>query len=121
MNMPERDAFSPTGQRGKILINGKFLSAGPTGVHRVAEELVRALDLLLAEQGNGTLAPIEILCPNNTRHAVATRSIRQRKVGIMTLDPLGAAGAAAGCARASVDQSVQSRPADLPPGHHDDP
>ena len=29
---------------GRVAINGKFLQAGPTGVHRVAWELMRALD-----------------------------------------------------------------------------
>ena len=34
-----------------LYINGKFLSAPLTGVHRVAEELIRALDARLAGEG----------------------------------------------------------------------
>ena len=38
-----------------IAFNGKFFGAAPTGVHRVAEQLVAATDALLAGQGgNGT-------------------------------------------------------------------
>ncbi len=32
-----------------IVLNGKFLMAPPTGVHRVAEELIYALDNILTE------------------------------------------------------------------------
>ena len=32
-----------------LYFNGKFLSAPPTGVHRVAEEIIRAVDARLAE------------------------------------------------------------------------
>ena len=35
----------------KLLLNGKFLSASATGVHRVAEEMIRALDARLAQIG----------------------------------------------------------------------
>ena len=47
-----------------IAFNGKFLAAEPTGVHRVAEELIRAVDLLLAEAE--APAP-EILAPRDVR------------------------------------------------------
>jgi glycosyltransferase involved in cell wall biosynthesis len=37
-----------------IAFNGKFFGAGPTGVHRVAEQLIAATDALVAEQsGHG--------------------------------------------------------------------
>jgi glycosyltransferase involved in cell wall biosynthesis len=37
-----------------IAFNGKFFGAAPTGVHRVAEQLIAATDALIAEQtGNG--------------------------------------------------------------------
>ena len=36
-----------------IVFNGKFLTAAPTGVHRVAEELILAMDRLLAASGTG--------------------------------------------------------------------
>ena len=34
----------------KIAFNGKFFGAGPTGVHKVAEQLIAATDALIAEQ-----------------------------------------------------------------------
>lgn len=37
-----------------LILNGKFLSAGPTGVHRVAGELSRALSRLIAQGYPGT-------------------------------------------------------------------
>jgi len=37
-----------------LILNGKFLSAGPTGVHRVAGELSRALSRLIADGCPGT-------------------------------------------------------------------
>ena len=40
-----------------ILFNGKFLTAAPTGVHRVAEELIHAFDRLLASQDRGRQMP----------------------------------------------------------------
>ena len=49
----------------EILINGKFYSAQMTGVHRVAEELLRALDEL-ASAGEITLPrPAKIMLPAN--------------------------------------------------------
>lgn len=50
----------------KLVINGKFLSAGPTGVHRVAAELANALAAMKAE-GAPEMAGIEpeIWAPSN--------------------------------------------------------
>ena len=33
----------------RLILNGKFLSAPPTGVHRVAEEMIRALEIVRLE------------------------------------------------------------------------
>ena len=52
----------------EILINGKFYSAQMTGVHRVAEELLRALDEL-ASAGEITLPrPAKIMLPANAAY-----------------------------------------------------
>ncbi|MEJ0022947.1 MAG: hypothetical protein WDN76_05540 [Alphaproteobacteria bacterium] len=51
----------------QIAINGKFLGAAPTGVHRVARELLLALDRLLC--GDPVLAAAldcELLVPRGT-------------------------------------------------------
>ena len=43
-----------TAEYKTIAFNGKFFGAAPTGVHRVAEQLIAATDALIAEQtGNG--------------------------------------------------------------------
>jgi glycosyltransferase involved in cell wall biosynthesis len=44
---PKGTGMSPA----SIVINGKFLTAGATGVHRVAEELILAMDRIAAEGG----------------------------------------------------------------------
>jgi glycosyltransferase involved in cell wall biosynthesis len=41
----------PGAEEPSIVVNGKFLRAGPTGVHRVAHELLRAIDAI---DGAGT-------------------------------------------------------------------
>jgi glycosyltransferase involved in cell wall biosynthesis len=79
MRMPDHDAtFRAALVPDRLIFNGKFLSAGPTGVHRVAEELLRALDALLAEGGHP--GP-ELLCPRGVRRLPLAR-IRQREVGL---------------------------------------
>ncbi len=66
MKMVEPKAFRFMGQDwGRICFNGKFLSAGPTGVHRVAEELIRAFETLLVEQASS--AEVEIKAPRGVR------------------------------------------------------
>jgi glycosyltransferase involved in cell wall biosynthesis len=62
----------------RLIFNGKFLSAGPTGVHRVAEELIRAVDALLAE---GDHPALDLLCPRGVRRLPLAR-IRQREIGL---------------------------------------
>ena len=67
-----------------IAFNGKFLAAEPSGVHRVAEELIRAVDLLLAEAE--APAP-EILAPRDAARHLGTVLIGQRRVGALTWIP----------------------------------
>lgn len=54
---------------GEILINGKFYSAQMTGVHRVAEELLRALDDLAASAEITLPRPAKIMLPANAARA----------------------------------------------------
>jgi glycosyltransferase involved in cell wall biosynthesis len=52
--MPERGNIMKTIASKTIAFNGKFFGAAPTGVHRVAEQLVAATDALIAGQpGDG--------------------------------------------------------------------
>jgi glycosyltransferase involved in cell wall biosynthesis len=70
--------------RHRITFNGKFLAAEMTGVHRVAEELIRATDALVAGQGGGLDA--EILCPRDASRALGT-AMPQRAAGRLTWIP----------------------------------
>lgn len=49
-----------------IAFNGKFFGAAPTGVHRVAEQLIAATDALIAEQ-RGSDADYALLIRNSVR------------------------------------------------------
>jgi glycosyltransferase involved in cell wall biosynthesis len=63
-------------------INGRFLSQPATGVQRYAEEIVRALDQLLAEQnGEGERLKLELLCPPGSRELRGLKSISCMCVG----------------------------------------
>lgn len=64
-----------------ILFNGKFLTAAPTGVHRVAEELIHAFDRLLASQdGAGQTPETIVLAPATaTRNPALSRTAVVRK------------------------------------------
>lgn len=59
-----------------LAINGKFLAAAPTGVHRVAAELARALAAVAEEQG-GTL-DIELWIPRDAEEAARTIKLPAR-------------------------------------------
>ena len=65
----------------EIAFNGKFLSAAPTGVHRVAEEIIRAVDALIAEE-SGVKATI--LHPANIRRELPLLVTPHRRVGLAT-------------------------------------
>ncbi len=86
MKMTDPATFSVPLAPGRVCFNGKFLSAESTGVHRVAAELVRAVDLLLVER-RAAESPIEILVPGNATRATETRRIARRVVGALTWIP----------------------------------
>lgn len=75
-------------KKTKIFINGKFLTAPPTGVHRVAEELITALDRELST--NPALLQhyaFEILAPNRNLRPLQWQHIPVRKVGVLSWQP----------------------------------
>ena len=68
--------------RTRVVLNGKFLIAPPTGVHRVAEELVRALDQLLAEDARlAERLDLEVAVPAGTLRSLALDRIEVNRVG----------------------------------------
>lgn len=73
-------------QVNKIIINGRFLTQGLTGVQRVAFEIVHALDTLLSQ---GMLpaglqqAQWVILTPKHTAHHLSLKSIRIQETGTL--------------------------------------
>lgn len=65
-----------------IVFNGKFLTAAPTGVHRVAEELILALDQLLAEDPSlAARVKAEVIMPDAKVRALPLSRIGSRKGG----------------------------------------
>ncbi len=77
-------AAEPCALRQAVVFNGKFLAAGPTGVHRVAAEMIRAVDQLLA--GADGPAP-QILCPRGARRHLGTVHVGQRPAGVLPWIP----------------------------------
>lgn len=72
----------------RLWFNGKFLTASPTGVHRVAEELIRACDQRLAEireemKGRDALEAT-LLHPRNIQRELPLRAIPHLSVGHAT-------------------------------------
>ncbi len=68
-----------------LAFNGKFLSASPTGVHRVAAELIMGLDRIL--QTDGDLArryDAVILAPRNAQRRLPLSAIDTKLVGRLT-------------------------------------
>ncbi len=65
----------------RINFNGKFLSAKPTGVHRVAEELIRAVDELKSETAD---LEFDLLCPKDATRDLEGVSFPKRVVGHLT-------------------------------------
>jgi glycosyltransferase involved in cell wall biosynthesis len=66
-----------------IIFNGRFLSAQPTGVHRVAGELISHIDRLLARR------PVSdrcwsLVCPRDAREPLALEAIERREAGMLT-------------------------------------
>lgn len=67
----------------EIVINGKFLSAKATGVHRVAEQLIAALDKKISSDPQlFRLLKPEVLIPKDAKRLVKDISFIHRKVGV---------------------------------------
>jgi glycosyltransferase involved in cell wall biosynthesis len=65
-----------------IVFNGKFLTVAPTGVHRVAEELIHALDrLLVSSQIPGSVSEVTIVAPTTAERTPPLSLIRVIKQG----------------------------------------
>jgi glycosyltransferase involved in cell wall biosynthesis len=71
--------------RRNIVFNGKFLSAWPTGVHRVAYELIKHVDVLLkAQPAVASERRWDIVKPRDARQSMALGMVRERVSGFMT-------------------------------------
>jgi glycosyltransferase involved in cell wall biosynthesis len=87
--MPRKDSFSVTQSpdtdvqgRQKVYINGRCLVANPTGVHRVAEELIKSLDHLITVEPNlGDGLDITILAPVDSSKRLDLDHIRTETAG----------------------------------------
>lgn len=56
----------------RVIFNGKFLSAGPTGVHRVARELIRNIGRLASEDRSSLAgAQLELWVPSDAEDVTA--------------------------------------------------
>jgi glycosyltransferase involved in cell wall biosynthesis len=63
----------------RLAINGKFLSAGPTGVHRVAEQLVRQLAIRRDELADLFEQPPRLIAPPNAHNKSLDVFDRERR------------------------------------------
>ena len=72
--------------RGGVVFNGKFLTAPPSGVHRVAEELIKHTDQLLSEQGPPS-RDWRLLCPRDAKRDLPLKVVQRRQVGHLTWQP----------------------------------
>lgn len=68
------------GPMARLVVNGRFLTRQTTGVDRVAEEVVRALDALLCE-GSLPGVEIEIVVPESEIRALPLAAIPVRRAG----------------------------------------
>jgi glycosyltransferase involved in cell wall biosynthesis len=64
-----------------VYLNGKFYSAQMTGVHRVAEELLRAMDSILAD--SGAARDLRILLPSNAGKVDGYQRIQTTEPGAL--------------------------------------
>ena len=72
-------------QPKKIAINGKFLSAEPTGVHRVAEELIRnAFAIISADDRLSEQLQLELLVPSDGKENAEHLGLPYKVVGPLT-------------------------------------
>ncbi|HLZ83442.1 MAG TPA: glycosyltransferase family 1 protein [Caulobacteraceae bacterium] len=69
-----------------IMFNGKFLSARPTGVHRVAGELIGHIDRLLSRRASSDRR-WSLVCPRDAREPLALDAIERREAGRLTWQP----------------------------------
>jgi glycosyltransferase involved in cell wall biosynthesis len=75
------------GLRG-IAFNGKFLAAAPTGVHRVAHELIASLDELLATDGGlANERRWSLIKPRDANRPIPLEVIEPRTAGLLTWQP----------------------------------
>jgi glycosyltransferase involved in cell wall biosynthesis len=74
--------------RRGVAFNGKFLSASPTGVHRVAHELITHVDALLADRpGEAAERAWSVLKPRDADRSLPLSVMRERTVGALTWQP----------------------------------
>ncbi len=71
--------------RHGVVFNGKFLSAQPTGVHRVADELIRHVDATLAARRDlASERRWDLVKPRDARRSMPLSVVRERTAGILT-------------------------------------
>ena len=71
-----------------VSFNGKFLSAAPTGVHRVAHELITHADALLADRpAQAAERPWSVLKPRDCDRSLPLTVMKERTVGALTWQP----------------------------------
>ncbi len=72
----------------KIILNGKFLMTTPTGVHRVAEELICGLDRLLQEDSAlRQRYQVELFAPRHLHHRLDLKAISFTQGGLFEWIP----------------------------------
>ncbi len=80
----EAEASAPD----RVYFNGKFLTAAPTGVHRVAEELIVAMDhLLKTEPAMASIFDFKLIYPKGARRQPKLTHIRSICAGLFTWIP----------------------------------
>lgn len=71
--------------KNKISINGKFFGATGTGVQRVAEELILAIDALLTQEpAIAEKFDFEIIAPKNVTIGIDLKNIKVRQAGVLS-------------------------------------
>jgi len=77
-----------TSPADRIYFNGKFLTAAPTGVHRVAEELIVAVDhLLKAEPALRAAFDFTLVYPKNARRQPKLTHVYSKRAGLFSWIP----------------------------------
>lgn len=66
----------------RVVVNGKFLSAGPTGVHRVAEQLVRHVQARIdADEALARRLQLELWVPPDVPQSRVNLGVALRRIG----------------------------------------